>query len=53
MISGPAAIDAEIQRLMPVIEEGGYIPALDDMVPLEVPLSHYRHYIDALRRIEL
>ena len=53
LISGPEAIDAEIQRLKPVIEEGGYIPALDDMVPLEVPLSHYRHYIDALRRIEL
>ena len=53
LISGPAAIDSEIQRLMPVIEEGGYIPALDDMVSLEVPLSHYRHYIAALRRIEL
>jgi hypothetical protein len=46
-------MDAEIQRLMPVIEEGGYLPALDDMVPLEVPLAHYRHYIDALKGIEL
>ncbi len=52
LIAGPAAIDAEIHHLMPVIEDGGFIPALDDMVPPEVPLNHYRYYVDALHNIK-
>lgn len=51
LIAGPAAIDREIARLMPLIREGGFVPALDDMVPLEVPFAHYRHLIEALRAI--
>jgi uroporphyrinogen decarboxylase len=53
LVAGPAAIDREIDRLMPLIEEGGYLPAIDDMVPPEVPLAHYRHYIEAIRAIRL
>ena len=53
LIEGPRAIDQEIERLIPVIREGGFIPALDDMVPPEVPFSHYRHLIDRLRTIKL
>lgn len=47
------AIDREIQRLMPVIREGGYLPALDDVVPPEVPLEHYRYFVNALRHVTL
>ena len=53
LIDGPLAIDREIERLMPLIRESGFIPALDDMVPAEAPLSHYRHMINKLRDIEL
>jgi len=53
LIAGPEAINREIARLMPLIKEGGYLPALDDMVPLEVPLDHYRYYVNALRSITL
>ena len=30
---GPAAIDAELARLRPLIEEGGYIPHTDHFHP--------------------
>jgi len=53
LISGPDAIDRELRRLMPLIEEGGFFPALDDMVPPEVPFSHYQHYVSALRGIAI
>jgi len=53
LIEGPEAIDSEIEELMPLIQEGGFIPALDDMVPLECPFSHYRHLIERLKAIRL
>ena len=48
LIAGPDAIDREINRLMPLIRDGGFIPALDDMVPIETPFSHYRYLINRL-----
>jgi hypothetical protein len=53
LVEGPEAIDREIDTLMPLIKEGGFIPALDDMVPLECPFSHYRHMIERLQAIRL
>lgn len=51
LIAGPEAINRELEHLAPVIADGGYLPAVDDMVPPEVPLSHYRHCVEALRKI--
>lgn len=51
LIAGPAAIDREIERLMPVIRDGGFIPAVDDCPPPEVPLDTFAYYIEAVRRI--
>jgi len=53
LISGPEMIDREIERIMPVIEEGGYIPAIDDMIPPEVPFSHYVYYVKKMQKIKL
>jgi len=53
LLAGPAAIDSEIQRLTPLIRQGGFIPMLDDMVPSECPLAHYRHLIETLKTIRL
>ncbi len=53
LIDGPEAIDHAIDQLMPLIKEGGFIPALDDMVPLECPFSHYRHMVERLQAIRL
>lgn len=51
VIAGPEAIDREIERLMPLIREGGFIPAMDDMAPMECPFSHYRYMIEGLQAI--
>ena len=48
VIAGPDAIDAEIARLEPLIREGGFLPALDDMASPDMPFSHYRYLIEKL-----
>lgn len=53
LIAGPGMIDREIEHIMPVIEDGGYIPAIDDMIPPEVPFSHYIHYVKRMQDIRL
>jgi hypothetical protein len=47
---GPAAIDAEFKRLQPVIDEGGFLPAIDHSVSADISWDHYRHYVDAVCR---
>ena len=49
LTGGLAAIDAEVQRLVPLVREGGFIPMLDDMIPPEVPFENYRYCIEAIR----
>ena len=49
LAAGPAAIDAEIARLQPLIDEGGFIGFCDHRVSPDVPLANYEHYIDAVR----
>ena len=51
VIAGPEAIDAEIQRLTPLIREGGFLPALDDMASPDMPFAHYRHSVETLQAI--
>ncbi len=45
------AIDAELERLRPVFEEGGFIPTVDHRVPANVPYAHYLHYLDRKRAL--
>jgi uroporphyrinogen decarboxylase len=45
------AIDAEVARLKPLVEEGGYIPFCDHRVPPNVPYEHYLHYCRTVRRV--
>lgn len=42
--AGPAAIDAEIERIAPVIRSGGYVPGIDHYVPPDVPWEHFEYY---------
>ncbi|MCC7203746.1 MAG: hypothetical protein IT441_01595 [Phycisphaeraceae bacterium] len=51
LMRGPAAIDAEVQRLTPLVEEGGYIPLPDHRVPPDVPYAHYVHYLKQARKV--
>ncbi len=50
---GADAIDEEIERLIPLIRERGFIPLIDDMVPPEVPFENYKYAIEKLRSIRL
>jgi len=45
------AITHEIERLAPLVEEGGFIPMPDHRVPPDVPLENYIHYCDTARTI--
>jgi uroporphyrinogen decarboxylase len=44
-------IAAEVERLAPLVEEGGYIPTPDHRVPPDVPLSNYIFYLEEAKRV--
>lgn len=46
-----AAIDKELSKLPPILEKGGFIPALDHRVQPDVPMANYQYYIDKKREI--
>jgi uroporphyrinogen decarboxylase len=47
--AGREGIDAELKRLQPVWQEGGYIPMLDHFVPSDVSYDDYRYYVERRR----
>ena len=48
---GKEAIDAEFDRILPVIRGGGYIPGADHQVPPSASLEDYRYYIHRLSEV--
>jgi uroporphyrinogen decarboxylase len=44
LAQGREAIDEELRRRMPVVEEGGYIPHLDHAIPHDVPYEAFVYY---------
>lgn len=53
MIAGPEAIDAELAHVLPLLEDGGYIPWCDHHVPPDVPLPHYLYYVQRMKQASL
>lgn len=51
LAKGPGPIDAEIRRLLPLVEQGGFIPFCDHRVPPDVSLANYRHYVAKAKQI--
>lgn len=51
LAQGPEAIDAHLRALAPLIEDGGYIPAVDHTVPPDVSWSNFQHYMAAKERL--
>lgn len=45
------AIRAELLRIKPYVEQGGFIPTVDHRVPADVPLDLYKHYLDLKREL--
>jgi len=48
---GKDQIEAEVHRLAPLVEEGGFIAFCDHRVPPDVPLENYLHYLRTVRRV--
>jgi len=44
---GPAAIRAHLREMIPLIEEGGFIPTIDHTVPPDVSWDDFRYYLEA------
>ena len=40
-----AAIDAHLRTLQPLVADGGFIPTVDHLVPPDVSLSNFEHYM--------
>jgi len=56
LVKDKAAIDAHLRTLVPLVEEGGFIPEVDHMVPPDVSLENFTYYMErkqALLRGEL
>ena len=49
MNRGEAAMRAEFERLVPLMETGGFIPSVDHQTPPGVALSEYRLYLQLMR----
>ncbi|MEZ4660973.1 MAG: uroporphyrinogen decarboxylase family protein [Caldilineaceae bacterium] len=47
----PAQIEEEVQRLAPLVEEGGYIGFCDHRVPPDVPLENYVFFLEMVRTV--
>jgi hypothetical protein len=50
MAKGGAVIEAEIRRLLPVMQDGGYIPSCDHGVPSDVSWPDYQYYVKLLAK---
>jgi hypothetical protein len=45
LIAGKESIDREIERLLPLVESGRYVPCVDHRVPADVSYEHYLYYL--------
>ena len=51
MAEGGAALQAELRRLEPVVQSGGYIPSCDHGIPSDVSWPNYLEYVRLLARM--
>ena len=47
---GPAAIDRELDRIMPAVRRGRYIPDLDHLIPDDVSWANFQHFALSLKK---
>ena len=43
---GGSAIDDELERIKPLLDQGGFVPHLDHLVPPDISYDNYREYRD-------
>jgi uroporphyrinogen-III decarboxylase len=49
--AGPEAIEKELARVKPLIDEGGYIPMLDHSCPPDISFANYAYYMRRLGEV--
>ena len=49
LASGEMEIKAELERLRPTIEAGGYIPSADHLIPPDVSLDNLTYYVQTFK----
>jgi uroporphyrinogen decarboxylase len=50
IIAGGNRLRKEVEKKIPVMKEGGYIPSCDHMVPVDVSLKNYKKYLELLKK---
>ena len=50
---GPAAIDAEIERRIPLMKDGGFVVMPDHLITPGVSLENYKYYLERIRELRL
>jgi len=53
MAAGPAAIEAELANVAPLVADGGYIPWCDHLVPPDVSFENYMYYLRRMKEMTL
>jgi len=51
LAKGPDAIDRHLRELAPLVEDGGFIPAIDHTVPPDVSWDNFCHYMKRKRAL--
>jgi len=51
LIQGKKAIDAELKRLAPLVEQGGFVPHVDHRCPPDVTYENYLYYLRQKRKV--
>ena len=51
LVEGGKAIDRELDRIKPLLEQGGYIPHLDHLVPPDISFRNYCEYLEKKRKL--
>lgn len=51
LVEGPKAIDKEIERILPLLEDGGYIPNIDHSIPPDVSWSHMSYFVEKMHEV--
>lgn len=51
LLKGKDAIARELDRIAPVVQDGGYIPSLDHQIPNGVSFENYCYYMDQKKKL--
>ena len=51
LAKGRAAIDIEIERVLPLMKEGGFVPHTDHSCPPDISYDGYRYYLERMRSV--